>query len=120
MKPLKLSKFRAIKLEKLCKEFFPNYKAININYSESNPSPKVSFVSHKEQYGYKAQTLIHWYQLCLTDLPYRIWNSLTIKGKNIYFVFYRDFLGEIAQTTHPVDYLYNFVNSCKKQNYFKP
>ena len=90
-------------------------------------------------YGYKDDSGIHWYQLCLTELPNRIWNKLLDDAKdvaltnflcdgkehlqNIHIAYDEECLrglqNHVLHYKHPVNFLYNFVKKCKKNKYFK-
>jgi hypothetical protein len=131
MKIQTLNKSQKKKLLELCEEFFPNYKQI---FLTGDNGEFISFLSHKELYGFRARTVIHWYQLCLTELPKRIWDivekfpsnhiynglaSYNDKGSKANLpLLYNDFTRQVLNN-HPVDFLYDFVQECKKNKYFK-
>lgn len=131
MKIQTLNKKQQEKLLFLCEEFFPDYKcAIGFDVDQQICLEKG-----------KNETWIHWYQLCLTELPERIWKQLDWKGyhdlndkwwktRMVYqfqtFLFedikgdcLNDFKFTNFNSKHPVDYLWDIVQKCKKNKYFK-
>jgi len=126
MKIQTLNKTQEKKLLELCEKFFPNYKSIDLHLRSYET---VTFTTHKEQFGYKCSTDIHWYQLCLTELPKKVWNKIkkeNIDDVRIYLNIYEreleltDFQSySINSKEHPLDYLYDVVKECKKNKYFK-
>jgi hypothetical protein len=125
MKVQTLNKTQQKRLLELCEEFFPHYKQI---FSTGDNGEFISFLSHKEIYGFKARTVIHWYQLCLTELPKRIFDAMDEDNdsEELYYLL-NDGEGwgaeeiqiEVLKSKHPVDFLWNFVKECKKNKYFK-
>jgi len=127
MKIQKLNDKQQKRLLKLCNEFFPELYSVSIgNYY------KEYMVSLNQYSGFDdicegfLENRIHWYQLCLTKLPKRIFNkteNLYTKITANYYYGSRDYTG-ITQAMcfskkHPVDFLWEFVKECKKKNLFK-
>lgn len=121
MKIQTLDKIQQNKLLKLCKQFFPEYESIRFNESYS------SFVFEGGISKENESINIHWYQLCLTELPKRIWkkvNTLFFFGDygddrtRMSYPYNRIEPSIINSNIHPVDFLWNFVKVCKKRNYF--
>lgn len=121
MKIQALNKTQQKRLLSLCKEFFPEYEFIWFNKCYG------SFVFEGGISKENKSIDIHWYQLCLTELPKRIW-------KKVNTLFFEDYGDDrtrmsypynriepsiINSNIHPVDFLYNFVKECKKNKYFK-
>ena len=119
MKIQTLNKQQEKKLLNLCKEFFPKstwQQIIGINYGDKDT---VVFYEGNEKEGWLELFQIHWYQLCLTELPKRIfhWGDLIINGSGLCHD--EEMLSCINSSKHPVDFLYQFVQECKKNKYFK-
>lgn len=120
MKILTLNKKQEKKLLSLCKEFFPEF--ILVWPCPRDPDKGEEFEDiFMELEGKKERYAIHWYQLCLTELPKRILHRFNDKGN-------RDGCGSgiyslqqyvVDSPEHPVDFLYEFVKECKKNKYFK-
>lgn len=116
MNILTLNKEQEAKLLELCKAFFPEYKHFHliknidcISYGGDHqvygwelPIDHVYFrPDESETFDYKKANTIHWYQLCLTELPKRIHTPKC--GVATISIMERALLAK-----HPVDYLYNF------------
>jgi len=120
MKIQALNKTQQKRLLSLCKEFFPEYEYIWWN------SCYLTIVFEGGKSSNNKSIDIHWYQLCLTELPKRIFNKtnkIWSKIQTKYFYGGRNYT-EITQALcfsqeHPVDFLWNLVKECKKNNYFK-
>lgn len=165
MKILTINKSQQKKLLSLCEKFFPEYKTekwdtdkINIEFSkdadfelihksfwriEEHANGVVHFIIKDTVFSeddYKLE--IPWYQLCLTELPKRIWKQIDWKSyhgsgwfepdRKCYkfesFLYsklrdstanYDTFLTHTLLSRFPVDFLHNFVQGCKKNKYFK-
>jgi len=114
MKVQTLNKNQQVKLLELCNEFFPNYRSINLEMLDDFQSETflLEFISHKELYGFKARTVVPWYQLCLTELPKRIGKLINMDITNYYSL--SNFLNELINSKeHPVNFLWNFVQEAK-------
>lgn len=120
---MNLNKEQRTKLLELCSIFFKEYPSIQYGFNLNNDYVKFT--------NYNEQTVIHWYQLCLTELFNKIWNSVNkyytntneyingfciIRGESIGSQ--KDLQSKLL-SNHPVDYLYDFVKECKNRNLFK-
>lgn len=112
------------KLLTLCLEFIPKY-----NWSwENDFADDLGVINFwekdKEWHTWK---LVHWHQLCLTELFERIWDKVdkydddpVLKGiaktaqPNHKFK-----LLQKLYENHPVDYLFDFVKFAKRDGWFK-
>ena len=128
MKIQTLNKQQEKKLLNLCKEFFPKstwQQIIGINYGDKDT---VVFYEGNEKEGWLELFQIHRYQLCLTELPKRIWNNINTpllyaddgtEKLNMCYPYNRLEFSVLNSYKHPVDFLYQFVKECKKNKYFK-
>lgn len=114
MKILKLNKTQEKKLLSLCQEFF-------------STSGKHEFIGNGNLAIYPPNTnkgiypsFIHWYQLIFTELDKRITAKIkkSIKKDSDYFNFLDYYLTERLKE-HPLDVLWDYVQDCKKNKYFK-
>jgi hypothetical protein len=122
MKIQTLNKTQQKRLISLCKEFFPEYGEPQIiNYQGSFAKKDINSAQQIRFYNKTQLIHIHWYQLCLTELPKRIVESLksNIQYKFAFYDSYHLITLEDITETNPVDYLWNFVKECKKNKYFK-
>lgn len=138
MKILTLNKAQEKKLLALCKEFFPEYLEIQFYITEDeefDQCRKLDFVHFlapidlktKKPLGINHESnglIIHFYELCLTELPKRIWDKLRWKLQRDYMYsgINSNTLGghySAISGRHPVDFLWAFVQDCKKNKYFK-
>lgn len=120
MKSLTLSKDQRHKLLDLCVNFFPTYHSTTIHEDGF-----VDFVLSKDN---KAR--IHWYQLCLTELPKRILYKMACDRQNKVKELTVDEFFNIAGSAqdkldnlicditgypfkHPVEVLYNYCQQNK-------
>lgn len=141
MKIQTLNKTQEKKLRELIKQFFPELHSFEVNGYYGDFMVILNKYTNKKttcEGFYK--TKIHWYQLCLTELPKRIWNKLDndyqSKIGNFWFkstktssmfLFYPEQIlvaemltkWNFVKLKHPVDFLYDFVKKCKKNKYFK-
>jgi len=122
MKIQALNKTQQKRLLSLCKEFFPEYEYIWWN------SCYLTIVFGGGKSSNNKSIDIHWYQLCLTELPKRIWskvNRLKLmctdgnEKLEMCYPYSRLEPSVLNSYKHPVDFLYNFVKECKKNKYFK-
>jgi hypothetical protein len=135
MKIQTLSKTQQKRLLSLCKEFFPEYIDIFLLTLDKNPPQIVKLVKQWEDLMINNSKLknniptiadyIHWYQLCVTELPKRIWESFNDNGQRAWDYHEQAIedvnisLEILLTSKHPVDFLWNFVKECKKNKYFK-
>jgi len=114
MKILKLGQKQRKKLLKLCEEFFPTN-----GEHEMVGNDHVAIYPSNTNIGIYP-TFIHWYQLIFTELDKRITNKVkkSIKKDSDYFNFLDYYLTERLKE-HPVDVLWEYVQDCKKNKYFK-
>jgi len=144
MKILKLSKNQQKKLLSLCEEFFPELQQkakqkTRKDFSQEEAGFRLSnekhntlvYCSYPIDYDYHTHLLpnnqdtgIHWYQLCLTELPKRIYKKIECPLWNINTPFYNrygyeDIHIQLVRSPHPVDFLVELVQICKKNKYFK-
>jgi hypothetical protein len=120
MKIQALNKTQQKRLLSLCKEFFPEYEYIWWN------SCYLTIVFEGGKSSNNKSIDIHWYQLCLTELPKRIYLRIITRfgkwldtGKDHKFLCVQTIQELTIDSNHPVDFLYNFVKECKKNKYFK-
>jgi hypothetical protein len=138
MKIQTLSKTQQKRLLSLCKEFFPEYIDIFLLTLDKNPPQIVKLVKQWEDLMINNSKLknniptiadyIHWYQLCVTELPKRIFDAMDEDNdsEELYYLL-NDGEGwgaeeiqiEVLKSKHPVDFLWDFVKECKKNKYFK-
>ena len=132
MKIQTINKIQQRKLLKLCKKFFPDYKHVDIfEHQMDVGGPAVNDVPNTlwQWWLYLSNMNVphddgiwlHWYQLCLTELPKRIYNNINFPSVSLFDL--SIYNGEsLAQKTvdakHPVDFLWDFVKTCEKNNYF--
>lgn len=134
MKILTLNKKQEKLLIQMCKEFFPEWKTWNKIGIDSSSTQNIIFY---DKYGYDDGADIAWYQLCLTELPKRIFDKLEkekyqiisrvleeIDGFDYWQPYYsmnmdRLLIINILESKNPIQFLYNFIEECKKNNYFK-
>lgn len=136
MKILTLNKKQRKILDELVEDFFQDY------FQSFVKNDTIYFYKGAEERGIE----IHWYQLCLTELPKRIWNKLQNSElgfveefddkqyvlnsfvtevdkypQDISISYKEDFQGlkNYCTAYHPVNFLYDFVKFCKKNKYFK-
>lgn len=121
MNILTLNKTQAKKLVKLCKEFFPEY-----NWSFENDYADEGLIDYwLKGEPWHTWELVHWYQLCLTELSERIFNKINFPEVSLIdlYIYHGESLAQkiigYNQAEHPVDFLWNFVQECKKNKYFK-
>jgi hypothetical protein len=140
MKIQTLNKTQQKRLLSLCKEFLTEYKYFSFDeqsldigsFIKGVNNLRISrhiFMSKFEKAPYDDGIFIHWYQLCLTELPKRIWNKVNWKDEDIidfefFIVYYLNehsgmIAGMLEFNQHPVDFLWDFVQECKKNKYFK-
>ncbi len=140
MKILTLNKKQQKKLLELLDEFFPDYSNIEIFSLIDDFRMDDYFID------FNISIHIHWYQLCLTELPKRIWSKLQNSElgfveefddrqyvlnsfvtevdkypQDISISYKEDFQGfkNYCTVYHPAEFLYDFVKFCKKNKYFK-
>lgn len=127
-----INKIQQKRLLQLCKEFFPERKDIYFTNSDNNNiNLFICFAKYNrwdEASDLKDIPYIHWYQLCLTILPERIWQTI-VDDENVaeddewlYDEGYHgsdDIQINTLLSNHPVDFLWKFVQECKKNKYFK-
>jgi hypothetical protein len=123
MKIQTLNKKQQVKLLILCNEFFPDYFIELLetdNELDNNFFIEMGEVNIVEL-EIDRKLLIHWYQLCLTELPKRIDKKLNRKKYevDIFESGGDDLLKDCLNSEHPVDFLWNFVEEAKKNKYFK-
>ncbi len=151
MKILTLNKKQEKLLIQMCKEFFPELQQksenegikwckensedikeyeIGFRLSDENHNTLV-YCSYPIDYGFHIHLLpndknpgIHWYQLCLTELPKRIFGNLKNEVTNKAKIYIEPItLCEVQETAlygnHPVDSLKLFVTTAKKNKWFK-
>ena len=128
MKVQTLNKTQQKRLLSLCKEFFPKTPFIELEGIRYKEYSYLSFHSGSEKEGWLEEFTIHWYQLCLTELPKRIFDAMDEDNdsEELYYLL-NDGEGwgaeeiqiEVLKSKHPVDFLWDFVQECKKNKYFK-
>lgn len=126
MKILTLNKQQEKKLLALCKEFFPECSVILFSKDQEGNYPEEDFISLSSDNGIRCND-IHWYQLCLTELPKRILNKIDEDQMEEYLDgdtelpdgSNPDLAHQVLHAKHPVDFLYKFVQECKRNKYFK-
>ncbi len=124
MKIQTLTKKQEERLLELCREFFPEYQKPTFYHAISRANMLVFFLLDNDSDIYdNCDLFVHWYQLCLTELPKRIWSKLNSKGKyeeeGLYIKHTNIAFNTLFSVSNPVDFLYEFVQDCKKNKYFK-
>lgn len=118
MNKLTLTDLQWIKLLELCKVFLPEYKARKAYFEDMISLWQDNCKPVK-------LTSIHWYQLCLTELPKRIYEALPeqaiedsphLADNPIWEKVPMDIM---QFQKHPVDFLYTMWEAAKREGYLK-
>ena len=106
MEILTLNKTQKKKLLELCERFFPEFKTIKVDFF-GEWEGIVSFCADAKLTNDSVQHLIHWYHLCLTELPKKI----ARKAQALATETIRE---RALRAKHPVDYLYMLAKLIKQ------
>lgn len=110
IKSIELNDIQKNKLIKICTDLFPEYNFIS--YFES--TGQIKLIPHRGEMQF-----IHWFELCITHLPEKIFNIAKknyIVGELVFPGKHRKNMLRIIEEIHPVDYLYQeLINLSEKK-----
>jgi len=117
MDSIELTEEHKSKLLEMCNKLFPDYNEIILTKQKTL---NFGFKDNKSHTSRIANMSIHWFEFCITKLPYKIFDSSKYPSKNAgddTVQYLCDMMDRqtwyIKEAYHPVDYLYEEFKKLK-------